>query len=1098
MSEPSFDVFLSYDSRDRAAVQRVAATLERHGCSCFLDQWYLKPGRDWVAALQQALDASRSVAVFLGPRTELSGWQQREVSWALDRQANNENFTVVPVLLPDCTPPLGFLKQLMWIDLRGGDDDPAQVAALAAAARGEPVDRTGWREPRLSICPYRGLLVFREEDAAFFFGRDKYIDALLAKVEQRPLVAVVGASGSGKSSVVRAGLASRLRARSQSPVWDIATMVPGEQPLHALADVLLRLLEPELAGYDRVRKIGLVAQDLQESATALPDLVAEALRVQKGTDRLLLVIDQWEELYTQCEDGPQRRAFIDQLLDAASRKRSPLSVVLTVRSDFYGELLDDRPLRDQLQDGEVKLGPMTRDELREAIKRPSAEVRLRFESGLVDRLLGDARDEPGRLPLLEFALEELWQHRRGDLLTHEAYEQMDCLSGAIAARAEAVFGTLSSEQQAAAPRLFRRLVRAGAKTAEDTRRRADFQSLDETSQATVLRLTDERLLVMTQTSVEEFSGGCFDAGVNLMPPAAPPRPRLSGVVEVAHEELLRRWARLEKWVNEDRQFLQWRARLGPLLEQHDRDPTALLRGRVLREARQFYTSRGIDNLLVASARGTEYAVQQLGPYRWLAIPRLHRVLQRQEFDSQKKLRAAIALARWQALEDVELQFLLDAIADAEPAECENFSWALQEMAGSLEQPLLERAQAAESDRAKCRYAATGLSLGLAGPARFVTTLPVDDSRDPPYRSADPSARTEFIHAWTAWPPEVDHLPRLLREHERDNDFCSAVCCALGLLDPSGFSDQHRESLVAVMRELYQSAPGGGTHSAAGWALRQWQATPLPALPTGDKIPADRDWFVNSLGMTLVRIPGGTFRMGSEDDDPAAFDDEKPAHDVTVAEFWMSDREVTSRQYSERFGALPIGALRVGGGGSTSAYDYPFESATWLSAQDFLEWLRKETGQSGYDLPREMQWEYACRSGTRTMYCFGDDDVDRPQKLDAYAVFDVIGPSPPGNKLPNRWGMFDMHGNVSELCGDPYQAYRDRATKPDALRASRESAGHNQLRLLHIQRGGAWSSSAVNCRSAGLSSFDEFDRYAKSGFRVCLARSLVAPQPEPAE
>ena len=245
--------------------------------------------------------------------------------------------------------------------------------------------------------------------------------------------------------------------------------------------------------------------------------------------------------------------------------------MFTVRSDFYGELLQDRQLLDRLLDGKVDLGPMTSEELRQAITQPAETVGLTFQDGLVDRLLADAGEEPGHLPLLEFALEGLWERSEGGRLTHQAYETLGRLSGAIAARAEAVFSELTPTEQAAAPGLFRRLVRAGTKTEEDTRRRADLRSLDEASQGVVRLLANKRLLVTARAGSEDTS---------------------HETVEVAHEALLRRWSRLREWVDADRKFLQWRGRLAPLLEQYQRDPeSALLRHGALREARQFYPAR---------------------------------------------------------------------------------------------------------------------------------------------------------------------------------------------------------------------------------------------------------------------------------------------------------------------------------------------------------------------------------------------------------------------------------------------------------------------------------------------------------------------------
>ncbi len=441
--EKKYDVFLSYNSLDHALVERVAKELQARLCSSFNDRWYLTPGHDRVVALERALHASRAVAVFLGPH-EMGRWQQRERAWALDQLAGREDFPVIPVLLPGSEPPLGFMKQLMWIDLRNDPADSAQLDALDAAIRGESVSRDGKPEPRAIICPYRGLLAFREEDSEFFFGREKYTDDLVGLVRQHSLVAVTGASGSGQSSVVRAGLVPRLRRRGEGGVWDILTMIPKENPLHSLADVFLHLVEPELTGVDLIRKRKSLAEDLEHARVPLWDLVLEGLRQQKGTDRLLLIVDQWEELYTICKNDNQRNRFIQELLDATSRTGSPLSVVFTVRWDFYDQILKNRPLLDRLQQSRLDLGPMNREELRSAVEEPGSKVGLTFQDGLVNRILDDAGDEPGKLPLLEFVLEELWKYRRGDgQLTHAAYEKLGCLTGAIATRAETVFGQLS-------------------------------------------------------------------------------------------------------------------------------------------------------------------------------------------------------------------------------------------------------------------------------------------------------------------------------------------------------------------------------------------------------------------------------------------------------------------------------------------------------------------------------------------------------------------------------------------------------------------------------------------------------------------------------
>jgi hypothetical protein len=203
--ESSYDVFLSYNSADYGVVEEVARKLRDEGLEPFLDRWDLAPGMRWRSMLEKTLSSCKAVAIFVGPG-EMGSWQQREVDVALDLQSRSPNLPVIPVLLPGCEPPLGFLRQLTWVDLRTQTHDRG-IVILAKAARGEapgPDLQKHLDSVRASICPYRGLLHFREEDASFFFGREAAIDKLMDAVQRQPFVAVDGASGSGKSSVVRA------------------------------------------------------------------------------------------------------------------------------------------------------------------------------------------------------------------------------------------------------------------------------------------------------------------------------------------------------------------------------------------------------------------------------------------------------------------------------------------------------------------------------------------------------------------------------------------------------------------------------------------------------------------------------------------------------------------------------------------------------------------------------------------------------------------------------------------------------------------------------------------------------------------------------
>jgi WD40 repeat protein/energy-coupling factor transporter ATP-binding protein EcfA2 len=567
-SDHSYDVFLSYNSSDHVIVAKIADMLEERGLRCFLDRWYLMPGDSWLRALEKALDNSRTIAVFLGPGG-LGPWQQREQELALDRQSKNPAYRVIPVLLPQSDPALGFLSTNMWVDFRDGVD-AGQLDWMAAAIRGDESEslRKIAATTVATVCPFRGLLPFREEDAAFFFGRESFTDDLVSAVERHSFVAVVGPSGSGKSSVVRAGLLPSLRKGTGNLVWEIVTLVPTERPFRSLAGVLAPLLWPEQQWYERAKSANTLSREVADGSFELRDAINRVLDLQPGTDRILIVVDQWEELYVLCRDPSNTRRFIDVLLELT--KENPVTVVMTVRGDFFGQVLEYRPLVDRLRDALVQLGPMTGDELRSAIERPAAKVGLSLEAGLDHRILDDVGSEPAQLPLMEFVLKGLWDERRSGQLTNAAYDSMGGIKGAIATRAEQIFKNLRDPDQSLVRSMFIQLVRVGDES-DDTRRRARVSTLGEDTKPLIRQLVDERLLVTGRDEASQDE-----------------------IVEVAHEALIRHWKRLSVWVNEARSFLHWRRSLEPFLDAWRKDPSAVLRGGLLAEAERWLTERKED------------------------------------------------------------------------------------------------------------------------------------------------------------------------------------------------------------------------------------------------------------------------------------------------------------------------------------------------------------------------------------------------------------------------------------------------------------------------------------------------------------------------
>jgi len=538
-SAAPFDVFLSYNHADAQSVREIRGRLAARSVRSFIDGDDLTVGKAWPAELERALQHSRAVAVFVG-KSGYGRWQRREIDYSLILQAeSNGRLSVIPVILEGADLPAGFLALNTWIDLRGGIDD----ASIDRLVRATEVSEHATLPPS-DISPYRRLEAFREEDAMLFFGRRHAIDSVVSRIDEatvpgnRPrLVTVTGPSGSGKSSVVHAGVLPRLRSRRPPGlVWDTVVLQPRKSPWHSLANALLPLLEPAMSEVERIAASRTLA-DILRSPAGILSTIERILEKSRGTDWLLVVVDQFEELFTLTEDG-EAREFVRALL-AASRNGS-LCILATIRSDYYGKAIAlDRDLSDALPVGQVNLGPMRRDELREAIVQPANIVGLTFDPALVDRILDDVGDEPGNLPLLEYALSELWDLRAHGRLTLMAYQQIGGVQGALTGRAEAIYGELSEGQKTAARKLLLHLVRLSPADEEgaDTRRRVRRGDIADEDWKLVQTFAGKRARLVV-TGHDPASGG-------------------EGV-EVAHEALIRRWERLRGWLNADREFLLWR------------------------------------------------------------------------------------------------------------------------------------------------------------------------------------------------------------------------------------------------------------------------------------------------------------------------------------------------------------------------------------------------------------------------------------------------------------------------------------------------------------------------------------------------------------
>ncbi|MFJ7212969.1 NACHT and WD repeat domain-containing protein [Amycolatopsis sp. NPDC098790] len=413
--------------------------------------------------------------------------------------------------------------------------------------------------------PYLGLAAFQAKDADRFFGRRRLVEELLDRLSHKRFVAVFGASGAGKSSVLRAGLVPRLRAGADSRL--VLVQTPGARPLEKCAARLAALTGDTAAR---------VHQDLTEDPSTLHRLVDRALAGRGADAELVLVVDQFEEVFTPGKDDTEHAGFLDALVAAAGTRNSRCRVVAGVRSDFYAHCTAHPGLVEAMRDAQVVVGPMSAEELTEAVTRPAALAGYQVESALLATLVAQAGNRAGMLPLLSHALFETWRRRRGFVLGLAGFEAAGGIDGALAQTAEAVFAELAPAQQDVARRLFLRLTAFGDGT-QDTKRRVSRDELDpaDADLAVVLdALAAARLLVLDRDSVE-----------------------------IAHEALIRCWPRLRDWLSEDRDGRRVHRQLTDatgIWESVDRDPGALYRGTRLAVARDW--AAGDESVLTARER----------------------------------------------------------------------------------------------------------------------------------------------------------------------------------------------------------------------------------------------------------------------------------------------------------------------------------------------------------------------------------------------------------------------------------------------------------------------------------------------------------------
>lgn len=488
----------------------------------------------WISVAQSPEPAFRSLMVAAAGRGDVSGVvaAYRRCASALKAdlgvEPSEQTRTLYERLSKGHSPVL--------VSERPAEVGPAQTPDRdAAPAAGEP--------------PYKGLECFEAVDATRFFGREDLVARLADRVREQGFLAVIGASGSGKSSLVRAGIFPTLAASGgRTGEYRAVVITPTARPLESLA---VALTPAGAAPSDVASLLDSLAQD--------PRTLRLALRSSAGRGGSLLVVDQLEELFTECDDEHVRGAFIENLVEAAGTEGA-CSVVVTLRADFYGQCARYTSLRDRLAADQEYIGPMTTPELRRSIEEPARRASWEFEPGLVDLLLRDIGDEPGALPLLSHALLETWKRRRGRTMTLASYAESGGVHGAIARTAESVFNQrLTATERDVARTIFLRLAAFGDE-AQSTRRRVAINDLAPSEDQRPV--VDRVLRILAEARLVTIG---------------------AGTCEVAHEALIREWPTLRQWLSDDREGLRIHRHLSLASQEWDESGREV--GELYRDAR---------------------------------------------------------------------------------------------------------------------------------------------------------------------------------------------------------------------------------------------------------------------------------------------------------------------------------------------------------------------------------------------------------------------------------------------------------------------------------------------------------------------------------
>ena len=571
-------VFVSYSRKNKAFAERLARDLGDAGLDVWIDFRQILGGEFWREEIQRGLDRADFMVACMSPEAAISKWVTREMNMVRD-----QGKPIVPIVIQryrdaiQKNPELQWVSDIQYVNFENQKYDAAFTELLNTLPGSRKFGSYDQIDPRQIPNPFKGLEAFQQRDANFFFGREKLIQKSLNRLAQTRFLAVVGASGIGKSSLVRAGILPQLRqdALQGSSDWTTVIFAPGAQPIDAFIARLHPLLSNDTQ--QQVLSDNDIVAALSDSES-VGDLVDSILTDKPKASQLLVFIDQFEELFTRTTEQ-ERTQFINILDTASNAPNARIRFIVTMRTDFMGNVGDYPTLAEMFEhESLIIVTRMSTNNLLRAITGPGEAVGLEYEEGLVERILEEVGNQPGTLPLLQYTLSELFKRRSGNKLTLHALNEIGGVRKSLAQHAETMYINLPEDYQAIMQRILLRLVEV-SDTGEVTRRRVDqaeiqFSDVPDVVVRAILDLltsSESRLLVANREIRANED--------HLQAPTT--------WVEVSHEALIRGWDRFQSWIKGSIQDLKYESELRKATQDWvvgGRDVAYLLTGRRLRRA----------------------------------------------------------------------------------------------------------------------------------------------------------------------------------------------------------------------------------------------------------------------------------------------------------------------------------------------------------------------------------------------------------------------------------------------------------------------------------------------------------------------------------